>query len=953
MAASGEVLQAVDFYHLELNWSLKGEYSQFDFELVADVQSPDRMKGEVFFLVAPGYEVNIHIVNIGDSVYSAGTDTGEWEEASYPRVLTSALRLLEEGFLANLTGLTVEEAENAGGNDYYRVTGGLPIEMMAPIIGHMDDDYSLTEYLDGELKVDYWIGPDDALLRRFSAEGELKSLSGEETEFSLVAEISGFDEEVVILVPEVMPTPVQPSPTPQTVLSADDVIWYFDRVANRNSSSGAGYARSSPVMDDGVLYARMRDSALLFALDASTGTELWDYKVGRWEGSSPKIEDGLLYIGFDDPDEYERLKVIARDLATGEDLWTFSESGTGVTSLEISEGAVYVGINDRQLSEGRLYSLDARTGERLWNYPAANSILSSPSVVDGIVYFGSRDSGVYAVDSMTGELVWRQIEIGPVTSAPTTANSVTYAGTLDGDIYALDAASGDLLWRQEARGEIEAPPTVSEGMVYVGSEDRRVYAMDALTGELIWRIETGGEVRSSPVVSDGILYFGSEDGHIHALDATNGERLWSRDTGAAIYSSPLVSDDIVYVKNIDDVVLALDISESVTPATLAAEIERKAGTADVPDGLIWKRYVGHPSGWSSAKPVAEDGVIFVPTQDERLHALDMTNGENLWTAMNGRIVGWQYAWVVAHDGAVYMPSSDNWMSARDALTGELLWTFDAEAPVAASPVVAHGSVYFGSWDSYLYAIDALTGKLKWRTKTRDGDQVWPNVSEGVVYYGSDNGTLYALDEDTGEPVWQYFAGNRLQSYPKVVEGVVYFTSWNNHVYAVDGSTGELLWKFRVEKSPSWASVANGVVYVADWSRKAYAIDAETGELVWSAQAIESISSGPGVKTEQEVVFAGASHGGISALDAATGERLWEYHNEAPYPYDPLMWPITIGQTAYIGYGDGLYVRDIKTGELLRRYEVEGAVWRGVVVEDGVAYFSSSDGFFYALDVSEP
>ncbi|HEX6984045.1 MAG TPA: PQQ-binding-like beta-propeller repeat protein, partial [Planctomycetaceae bacterium] len=62
----------------------------------------------------------------------------------------------------------------------------------------------------------------------------------------------------------------------------------------RKDGIRAGYV--SPAIRDGVLYI-VTDSASLLALDAETGDQLWDFKLGTvGRGASPVLADGKLYV---------------------------------------------------------------------------------------------------------------------------------------------------------------------------------------------------------------------------------------------------------------------------------------------------------------------------------------------------------------------------------------------------------------------------------------------------------------------------------------------------------------------------------------------------------------------------------------------------------------------------------------------------------------------------------
>src|SRR5690554_1680507 len=129
------------------------------------------------------------------------------------------------------------------------------------------------------------------------------------------------------------------------------------------------------------------------------------------------------------------------------------------------------------------------------------------------------------------------------------------------------------------------------------------------------------------------------------------------------------------------------------------------------------------------------------------------------------------------------------------------------------------------------------------------------LSHGRTY---DEQRYSPLDEITSENVSElglaWFADiplNRGQeATPIVVDGVMYFgSSWSN-VFAYDAGTGEQLWRYDPEVPRDWAvNVCCGVVNrgVAAWNGKIYvgtldgrlvALDAATGEEVWDVYTID-------------------------------------------------------------------------------------------------------------------
>jgi outer membrane protein assembly factor BamB len=277
----------------------------------------------------------------------------------------------------------------------------------------------------------------------------------------------------------------------------------------------------SPAVVNGVVYFGSGDN--VYALNASTGAQLWSYATGYWVFSSPAVANGVVYIGSRD------FNVYALNASTGAYLWSFATQYYVETSAAVANGVVYVTSDD-----GKLYALNASTGAELWSYTTGNFFEGSPAVANGVVYFGSVDNNVYALNANTGAKLWSYPAF--VISTPAVANGVVYIGSSDGNLYALNASTGAKLWSYAAGG---GTPAVANGVVYVGCSDG-LCALNASTGAKLWSNADGG---GTPAVANGVVFSsGTGDVNVYALNASTGATLWSYAAGG----TPAVANGVVY-----------------------------------------------------------------------------------------------------------------------------------------------------------------------------------------------------------------------------------------------------------------------------------------------------------------------------------------------------------------------------------------------------------------------
>ena len=92
-----------------------------------------------------------------------------------------------------------------------------------------------------------------------------------------------------------------------------------------------------------------------------------------------------------------------------------------------------------------------------------------------------------------------------------------------------------------------------------------------------------------------------------------------------------------------------------------------------------------------------------------------------------------------------------------------------------------------------------------------------------------------------------------------------------------------------------------VIYTASHKGDVTAIDAASGKKLWHVKTALKLTGGPGVG--DGLVVAGASHGDIVALDAATGARKWKSHINS----EVLAAPAIGGGVVVVRMGDGRVV----------------------------------------------
>lgn len=390
-------------------------------------------------------------------------------------------------------------------------------------------------------------------------------------------------------------------------------------------------------------------------------------------------------------------------------------------------------------------------------------------------------------------------------------------------------------------------------------------------------------------------------------------------------------------------------------------------------GVKWTFKTGGPV---VASPVIADGVVYIPSLDTYLYAIDQETGKEKWKYKSRMSIASSPA---VAGGTLYFVSSAGSLGAIDISNGQIKWVFateferkfeakglhgyppasqtipDAWDIYKSSPAVANGKVYFGSGDGNVYAVDAQTGLLQWKFSTKDVVHASPAVVNNVVYIGSFDSGLYALDAETGQQKWVFEAGQDpvihnqvgFQSSPAVVDGTVYVGCRDAHVYAIDAATGRKKWDYPTSKS--WVNttpaVRDGVVYAGTSdSSRFMALDAKNGRLRFNFDAKAYIFSSPALAGD--LAYIGNHNGKLYAVDIKTGKLAWEFQTEGSKkdPYKVLNADGSLKQEAFAPL-----FNDFEDMYLdFERFASIGAVMSSPAVDKGVIYFGSMDGNVYAV-----
>jgi len=229
---------------------------------------------------------------------------------------------------------------------------------------------------------------------------------------------------------------------------------------------------------------------------------------------------------------------------------------------------------------------------------------------------------------------------------------------------------------------------------------------------------------------------------------------------------------------------------------------------------------------SSDSPTVANGIVYVPGGNDRLFALDASDGSKLWDVPTTECFGGETATPAVAGSTVYINEDCGKLWAINGSDGSVKWKFDdgSGRGTGSPPTVKDGTVYFGTvkagstQGNTVFAVDAATGNKQWEfNSTPEGDiRSSPAVANGKVFFGSNNENVYALDASDGTRLWNFSTGDSVESSPAVADGVVYVGSDDGNLYGIDAETGEKSFSFDTGGSVgSSPAVVNGVAYVGE------------------------------------------------------------------------------------------------------------------------------------------
>lgn len=264
-----------------------------------------------------------------------------------------------------------------------------------------------------------------------------------------------------------------------------------------------------------------------------------------------------------------------------------------------------------------------------------------------------------------------------------------------------------------------------------------VYAVNLENGTEKWRFPAKADAKITffappAITDDGQVIVGGYNNVLYGLDAETGGQKWAFDQAKNHFiASPLVTADGIYAPSNDNTLYALNLAGN----------------------LRWQFKTGHAQ-WGT--PAQDGKLIFLPSLDHYLYALDAERGTQVWKSedLGGTVVGTP---TFSDQGVLYLGTFDSEMLAVDSRDGKILWRTPTTGWVWSGPALVDDVLYFGDLGGTLFALNASDGSNRWQAqpapevKRKIVGQ--PLVMGDAVYFVADDGSIYAVEAANGNPRW--------------------------------------------------------------------------------------------------------------------------------------------------------------------------------------------------------
>jgi PQQ-dependent dehydrogenase (methanol/ethanol family) len=219
-------------------------------------------------------------------------------------------------------------------------------------------------------------------------------------------------------------------------------------------------------------------------------------------------------------------------------------------------------------------------------------------------------------------------------------------------------------------------------------------------------------------------------------------------------------------------------------------------------------------------PIVYNGVMYIPTGNSDVFAVDATNGRRIWTHLSGMeqtintaCCGWDNRGVSIGDGKIFVSQLDGQLVALDQATGGIVWArivhnWREGFTLTSSPLYFNGVLYVGSTGGEymsrgsVTAYNASNGNFLWRFFSAPapgeiGGQTW---AAGPLGFSTGGATVWNTPSVDASQNEIYFSTGNAAPWTSRGPGLNLFTS---SMVALDATTGQIRWWYQMVHHDLW------------------------------------------------------------------------------------------------------------------------------------------------------
>jgi outer membrane protein assembly factor BamB len=205
-------------------------------------------------------------------------------------------------------------------------------------------------------------------------------------------------------------------------------------------------------------------------------------------------------------------------------------------------------------------------------------------------------------------------------------------------------------------------------------------------------------------------------------------------------------------------------------------------------------------------------------------------------------------------------------------------------------------------------------------------------------------------------LWEYTAeGSAFDATPVIAGGVVYVGDADGTVHAVGLANGARRWtkSFGESGFAAAGAVVGDSVVVGDVYGVVRSLAVADGAVRWEVKTESEVHAGPMAHATADgarLVLVTTESGELLALDPADGAERWRFTIDQPLRCTPT---VVAGHALLAGCDGKLHAVDLESGTETGSIDIGGPTGSSAAVHDGVAYFGTESGTFYAIDARDP